>query len=196
MDRIDADEWFLKEIPSAPDGTSAVKLIYPATDSANAVNTNNKVPLLEPGEIHQRLQQLIIHRLQYHNQYRTRSIACLPLSMLMGIIPCPNVFLAYNLFRVYSHDKAFKGAERLHKALALGGGNELLLTGTIEMVPSRQLDDLISTDDQQSKRGTTELSELTMERIAEKMEMPRYFLHDIRRATKQAAAAVQQQQHP
>lgn len=103
MDKIEANEWFLKHVGYPVEN---LKLIYPPS-------------LLSEAQIRQYIKQdLLEHRLPYHKKYRKLSIFMIPLSALMGILPGPNVFLAYNLFRVYSHDKAVRGAEILENKLS------------------------------------------------------------------------------
>jgi hypothetical protein len=50
--------------------------------------------------IRSRLFEMINNRTTYHQKYLYLSTACLPFSLLMGILPGPNVFVIYNLYRV------------------------------------------------------------------------------------------------
>lgn len=177
MDRIDADEWFLKEIPSTP--TAPIRLIYPFKQPDQ--QQSSSLIFVDPTGIKDRMSELIQYRAAYHRRYRSLSITCIPVSMALGLLPMPNVFLAYNLFRVYSHDKAMNGANRL------SGDNGAI---EMEMTPNRLLGELLEADDRLPDEKRFQLAEITMEQIAEQLKMPRYFLHDIRRATKQAAATI------
>lgn len=47
------------------------------------------------------------------------STACLPVSLLAGILPGPNVFLVYNGYRVHSHWKAARGGRHLQELTRL-----------------------------------------------------------------------------
>jgi hypothetical protein len=64
------------------------------------------------------LNELLNQRIPYHKKYMWYSVYWVPLAATFAIVPLiPNIPLAYNLFRLYSHYKALKGAEHL-KALS------------------------------------------------------------------------------
>ncbi|KAI3649780.1 hypothetical protein MP228_005412 [Amoeboaphelidium protococcarum] len=108
MNKVDADEWFLKEISPVASVDDQVndygfKFLYPS--------------LIDKKIVKSRLQNMLDYRIPYHQKYRRLSVYCIPLSMLGGILPGPNVFLMYNLFRLYSHDKAYRGACHLKERI-------------------------------------------------------------------------------
>ncbi len=56
-------------------------------------------------------------RLVSHERGVWLNIACLPVTLLMGLLPGPNVFIAWNALRLYVHWFARRGAQRALVAL-------------------------------------------------------------------------------
>lgn len=52
-------------------------------------------------------------RVQAHRSWLAVCIGMLPISLAAGLLPGPNVFLAWNAYRLYSHYTAYKGASAL-----------------------------------------------------------------------------------
>ncbi|CAO3647585.1 unnamed protein product [Cunninghamella echinulata] len=81
------------------------------------------------------LKQLLDERVPYHRKYMIYSIYWVPIACAFGIVPfIPNIPLAYNLFRLYSHYKAYKGAQHLE---------ELIKDQFIQYNTTEIIDDLI-----------------------------------------------------
>ncbi|CAG8747210.1 1993_t:CDS:2 [Racocetra persica] len=132
LDRIDHQEYFLKSIPLKEE----VEKIFSSKENVNVKNNiqmnekggkfaaeeekNNDVLLLypskvvKPEQVMTTLEQMLGQRLPYHRKYMIYSALCVPLTSTFTLIPViPNIPLFYNLFRLYSHYKAFKGAQYL-----------------------------------------------------------------------------------
>ncbi|RIB07821.1 mitochondrial K+-H+ exchange-related-domain-containing protein [Gigaspora rosea] len=130
LDKIDHQEYFLKSIPLEEDVEKDIPL-NGNVDMKNNIQLNEKkvnyetddrnyVPLLYPSkvvnseQIMTTLEQMLVQRLPYHRKYMIYSALCVPLTSTFTLIPVlPNIPLFYNLFRLYSHYKAFKGAQHL-----------------------------------------------------------------------------------
>ncbi|KAJ3152882.1 hypothetical protein HDU89_001088 [Geranomyces variabilis] len=66
-----------------------------------------------PTHLETHLSDMISTRKIYHKRHLTLSICTLPFSCLFMILPGPNVPLAWNLFRLYSHWRALQGVHTL-----------------------------------------------------------------------------------
>ncbi|CAG8443633.1 2574_t:CDS:2 [Dentiscutata erythropus] len=89
LDKIDHQEYFLKSIPL-------------------------KEEVVKSEQVMTTLEQMLGQRIPYHRKYMIYSALCVPLTSTFTLIPVlPNIPLFYNLFRLYSHYKAFKGAQHL-----------------------------------------------------------------------------------
>ncbi|KAJ1994504.1 hypothetical protein H4R33_000210 [Dimargaris cristalligena] len=124
MDKIDYHEWFLKSVPprNPVEDRGRMPVICPAT--------------LDTDEVQTKLTHLITQRKPYHQRYLTLSCLWLPLSLAFSLVPLvPNVFLFYNLFRVYSHYRAYQGADHL---LWLLHNNQVDFTGTDPIFQARE----------------------------------------------------------
>jgi hypothetical protein len=62
-----------------------------------------------PPSITRDFLSLVQSRTGKHRTGLYTSIACLPLSAALSILPAPNVFIAWNLLRVFSHYRALQG---------------------------------------------------------------------------------------
>lgn len=70
--------------------------------------------LLEGSLLDVELKELLKQRVPYHRKYMFYSAYWVPVTSTFVIVPLvPNIPLAYNLFRLYSHYKAYKGAEHI-----------------------------------------------------------------------------------
>ncbi|KAJ1649199.1 hypothetical protein IWQ61_009638 [Dispira simplex] len=104
MDRIDHHEWFLKSVPTHVTPTKA-PVYHPK--------------VLPTSQVHQRLVRLVAEKRPYHKRYFALSCLWLPLTATFTLVPIvPNIPFFYNLFRVYSHYRAYRGAEHLGQLLA------------------------------------------------------------------------------
>lgn len=70
-------------------------------------------PSLGDCEARAQVQQLAAARLARHRVRLYAAVALAPLTAALTVLPGPNVFLAYNLFRVYRNAAALRGARRL-----------------------------------------------------------------------------------
>ncbi|KAJ3163508.1 hypothetical protein HDU86_000088 [Geranomyces michiganensis] len=66
-----------------------------------------------PTHLETHLSNMLSTRKTYHQRHLTLSICTLPFSCLFMILPGPNVPLAWNLFRLYSHWRALQGVHTL-----------------------------------------------------------------------------------
>lgn len=70
--------------------------------------------MLNESMLDSELKELLQQRMPYHKKYMYYSAYWVPITCTFVIVPLvPNIPLAYNLFRLYSHYKAYKGAEHL-----------------------------------------------------------------------------------
>lgn len=91
--------------------------------------------MLEEKLLHHDLEKLLKERVPYHKKYMYYSAYWVPLSCTFVIVPLiPNIPLAYNLFRLYSHYKAYKGADHL---------NDLMNNGLVIYEQDKQLDAIL-----------------------------------------------------
>lgn len=95
--------------------------------------------MLEGSLLKLELGDVLKERVPYHKKYMYYSAYWVPLSCTFVIVPLvPNIPLAYNLFRLYSHYKAFKGAEHL---------KALYDYGSLEYTPNAALDGVLANVD-------------------------------------------------
>ncbi|KAI8089100.1 mitochondrial K+-H+ exchange-related-domain-containing protein [Halteromyces radiatus] len=103
MNRLDYQEWFLKGIPTKEHIEKLpgkVIAYHPSDVTADDVEHNLKL--------------ILDKHLPYHQKYMKYSAYWVPVSCTFVVVPLiPNIPLAYNLFRLYSHYKAYKGAQYL-----------------------------------------------------------------------------------
>ncbi|KAJ1940047.1 hypothetical protein FBU59_003923 [Linderina macrospora] len=120
MDRIDFNEYFMKEVPTKTEGAmvSQVDIIAPR--------------FLDESEILKHLRKLAEEREPYHSKWMKLCMYSLPVTALFSLVPfVPNFPMFYNIFRVYSHYKAKHGAHHLA---------HLLHAGNIEIVYDSGMD--------------------------------------------------------
>ncbi|BBN01249.1 hypothetical protein MPTK1_2g05920 [Marchantia polymorpha subsp. ruderalis] len=98
LSRLGPTETFLKAIPK---DAGLVEIVYPY-DSINS------------RLVRRRVRHLAISGEVVHRRYMYGSIALLPFAVVLGVLPLPNVVLAWNLFRAYSHWRALQGSRRLN----------------------------------------------------------------------------------
>ncbi|MCO5553160.1 hypothetical protein L7F22_006681 [Adiantum nelumboides] len=70
-------------------------------------------PSLNSRLVRRRVRHMAKSGAQIHSRYMYGSFACLPFSILFGIVPVPNVPLFWNLFRAYANWQALEGSRRL-----------------------------------------------------------------------------------
>ncbi|KAG0628545.1 hypothetical protein M758_1G035000 [Ceratodon purpureus] len=123
LNRLPAEEQFLKTVPK---DTPKVELVFPSS--------------LNPRLVRRRLRYLAHRGSLYHQKLLYGSISLLPFSVLFGILPGPNVFLFWNLFRAHAHWRALQGSTRL-KMLLTEGETEAS-TAEIDEAPRNSLQNI------------------------------------------------------
>lgn len=89
--------------------------------------------MLKKDLIESDISQVLKERIPYHKKYMWYSAYWVPISCTFVVVPLiPNIPLAYNLFRLYSHYKAWKGAEHLQ---SIADYDSLCLTEDTTLLP-------------------------------------------------------------
>ncbi|HQR39578.1 MAG TPA: hypothetical protein PLF26_14400 [Blastocatellia bacterium] len=116
--RVDPTEPMLRRIRQA----DKVQVTYPSGISAHYVR--------------RRLRLLLLHKTSTHRRWLYINAAILPVTAALGLLPGPNVFLAWNGYRLYSHLRALHGGQKV-------------LNGQVpvEFVPDADLNELLSPED-------------------------------------------------
>jgi len=96
LNRLPAEEHVLKAISK---DTRKVELVFPAS--------------LNPRLVRRRVRYLAHYGTVYHRKLMYGSLSLLPCTVLLGILPMPNVVFFWNLFRAHSHWRAWQGSTRL-----------------------------------------------------------------------------------
>ncbi|KAF9923829.1 hypothetical protein FBU30_006113 [Linnemannia zychae] len=120
LEKIEHHETFFKEVPAKEDVTitTTVPFMYPAS--------------LKESQVHAEFKSLIDQRIPYHRKYMIYSALCVPFTSLFIIVPLvPNIPLFYNVYRLWSHWKAYNGAKHL---------GFLIKNNSIAYCPSEVLD--------------------------------------------------------
>lgn len=78
-----------------------------------------------PQNLQSTFEKLVYFRLKYHRKQLKNCFYCLPISMMFGILPMPNIAMMYNIFRLYSHWRALQGALTLEKCIKLDREHEM-----------------------------------------------------------------------
>ncbi|KAJ3414517.1 hypothetical protein HDV05_006519 [Chytridiales sp. JEL 0842] len=129
LDRIPAEEWFLKEVPALPkerlerDGHVKIPMLVPLHHPSH----------IPPSTLLPNLQSLIQRRLPFHRRLLIQSTCLIPFTAALSVLPGPNVFLLYNVVRVVDHYKALRGCQTLQT---------LLQNNEITSIPDPKLDSL------------------------------------------------------
>ena len=91
---------------------------------------------ISPQYARRRLRLLLLHKTSIHRRGIIINSLLIPLTAAMGVVPGPNVFLAWNGYRLLSHINAWRGGQRV-------------LTGQIPVTftPSDELDELLSPEE-------------------------------------------------
>ena len=112
--RVDPTEPMLRRIHAA----RTVEITYPSG--------------ISPHYVRRRLRLLLLNKTSIHRRWIYINTAILPLTMALTVIPGPNIFLAWNGYRLFSHIRAMRGGQRA-------------LTGQVPVTftPSDELNDLL-----------------------------------------------------
>ncbi|KAI8916649.1 mitochondrial K+-H+ exchange-related-domain-containing protein [Powellomyces hirtus] len=142
-DLVDSDEWFLKSIPGVTEiDWKKVSLIpptpstIPSSESESEPSSSQssstpppssqqqqqlfKLPIhhassTSSAHVSEYLHNMLSKRKHYHQRHLTLSLCFVPFSCLFMVLPGPNVPLAWNLFRLYSHWRALQGVHTLKR---------------------------------------------------------------------------------
>ncbi|KAF1801788.1 mitochondrial K+-H+ exchange-related-domain-containing protein [Mucor lusitanicus] len=110
MNQLDYQEWFFKSVPGKEDIEKPLNQVLVHHPS-----------ILDGAQLESELKALLKERIPYHKKYMWYSAYWVPLACTFVVVPLiPNIPLAYNLFRLYSHYKAWKGAEHLESLSSYG----------------------------------------------------------------------------
>jgi hypothetical protein len=93
--RVDPTEPMLRRIRKA----DHVQVTYPSG--------------ISPQYVRRRLRLLLRHKTSTHRRWLYINAAILPVTAAMGLLPGPNVFLAWNGYRLYSHLRALHGGQKV-----------------------------------------------------------------------------------
>ncbi|KAH7365263.1 hypothetical protein KP509_18G017700 [Ceratopteris richardii] len=162
--RISPSESFLKlfhkDIPK-------LEIVYP-------VSLNSRL-------VRRRVRHVAKCGARVHSRYMYGSFACLPFSVLFGIVPVPNIPLFWNLFRAYANWQALQGSRRLLEFVSDGsdplssrnesGEKDKNLDNAIQpslvLSPSKRLESML----QNSLKSCEEVSDPVIVRICEMYDM-------------------------
>jgi hypothetical protein len=91
---------------------------------------------ISPHYVRRRLRLMLLHKTHTHRRWIVLNGLLVPLTAAMGVVPGPNVFLAWNGYRLISHINAWRGGQRV-------------LTGQIPVTfaPSDELDELLAPEE-------------------------------------------------
>ncbi|KAI8644968.1 mitochondrial K+-H+ exchange-related-domain-containing protein [Parasitella parasitica] len=134
MNQLDYQEWFFKSVPGKEDIEKPLNQVMVHHPS-----------LLDGSQLELELKALLKQRIPYHNKYMWYSAYWVPLSCTFVVVPLiPNIPLAYNLFRLYSHYKAWKGAQHLG-SLSSYGSLDYISDGHLDVIFDKKI--LVSAQD-------------------------------------------------
>ncbi|KAJ3085805.1 hypothetical protein HK102_013811 [Quaeritorhiza haematococci] len=116
LDRLEAEEWFLKEIPVMP--REAAAQLEGKDENGKSIFDGTRIPVtlpsrVDPTQVHAFLTTLASERMPYHKKWMYLSTGVIPFSAAFTVVPGPNLPLFYNCFRIWSHFRAVEGAKTL-----------------------------------------------------------------------------------
>jgi hypothetical protein len=93
---------------------------HPAEGLLRALVHADKVEIIHDGELEDDTVRTywmnwLAARLAVHRRGIWINVAFLPLTLLLGLLPGPNIFIAWNVIRLYVHWQAYRGARRAHE---------------------------------------------------------------------------------
>eukprot|EP01133_Synstelium_polycarpum_P014253 gene14253-16821_t len=114
------DEHNLLVHPTTKHSADHANATMKALDAAHHAHSHPVFTVLYPANIGQRRARkyasiFIRQRAHHHKLWAIINTAIIPLTFAATILPGPNVFLAYNLYRLYGHLVAIKGCANLRK---------------------------------------------------------------------------------
>ncbi|XP_010917341.1 uncharacterized protein C23H3.12c isoform X2 [Elaeis guineensis] len=96
LSRVKPSEIFLKSVTK---DITEVEITYPSS--------------LNPRLVRRRVRHIAMRGAAIHKRYFYGSVALLPFTTVLAVLPLPNIPFFWILFRAYSHWRALKGSERL-----------------------------------------------------------------------------------
>lgn len=133
--RVPSEETFLRDIAAGLDAVpQPLQVHYPDSVGLDAMRAQ--------------LHALADVGASYHRRWLIASAAALPFTFALTVIPGPNVFLYYNVYRTFSHWRALSGARALAEAAgAAPHGHVALGTGpllTVSLHPRKDMTALLT----------------------------------------------------
>lgn len=91
--------------------------VDPTEPMLHRIRKAERLEVLYPSGISQnyarrRLRLLVLHKTAEHRRWIVINSLLIPVTTLMGFLPGPNVFLAWNGYRLFSHVRAWRGGQR------------------------------------------------------------------------------------
>lgn len=106
LDNIHSSEAVYKLVRAAYKTREHIHIYYPAHST-------------DVEQLKQHLLPYIQHSARSNMVYTVLSILCLPLTLSLTVLPGPNIFAAYNLYRIYSYYVCSIGALNLYNMLTV-----------------------------------------------------------------------------
>lgn len=78
---------------------------------------------MRAADVNSDLLNLARKRAVYHRWWMVASVFCLPVSLAVGLLPGPNVFIVYNAFRTHANYNAWRGAQSLSELCAIAASS-------------------------------------------------------------------------
>ncbi|KAI5062462.1 hypothetical protein GOP47_0023001 [Adiantum capillus-veneris] len=141
-----------------------------------------KLEIVFPQSLNSRLVRRRVRHIaksgaQIHSRYMYGSFACLPFSILFGIVPVPNAPLFWNLFRAYANWQALQGSRRLmefvsdgsdlvqsnQKGMEIHNSQQNAIEHTLILSPSKKLESML----QHHEDEVEKVNDLSIARICE-----------------------------
>ncbi|RKO99877.1 hypothetical protein CXG81DRAFT_13909 [Caulochytrium protostelioides] len=139
LDKLPAEEWFLKQIPLSLNVTRRIPSPEEIRADADVTVAVRYPPShVEPDAAREALREMVRRQLPYHRRYLTLSAWALPTTLVFSVLPGPNLPMFYVIYRVYSHWRAGQGALLLQ---------HLLETDHLRFEPDADLDRALATYD-------------------------------------------------
>ncbi len=112
---------------------------------------------ISPAYARRRLRLLVMHKTAAHRRWMIINSLMIPVTSAMMVVPGPNVFLAWNGYRLFSHIRAWRGGQRV-----LSGEVEITFT------PSDELNELLAPEERLIKP----LDSTSAETIGQRFGLP------------------------
>mmetsp|Transcript_118 Transcript_118/g.348 ORF Transcript_118/g.348 Transcript_118/m.348 type:complete len:267 (+) Transcript_118:50-850(+) len=149
LSRLPAEEYFFRDLNAME--TRNPSYIFPAK--------------IGNSDAMQFIKDLTIERRRLHQKYLNGSIMLVPFSILFSFVPIlPNIPLAWNLFRLYCHLSALRGARHLE---------DLLLSERLQLRPDEHMQKIMENASYiESASGIQLMSDETRQHMGELLNSP------------------------